>query len=150
MNADFSIRSEYDYVKDRTKKWECGVPKIGKGGGGLDSNGPVNDRGYAPGWCGVHVIQHQKPDPSKDSYSLEAYINDNNENKIGGTDKAGGPSLSLTSKLPYTLEIHTGGVDADPVSFAYAGQSWDSNDSSRCKVGAYDSGARQMDCGFSC
>jgi hypothetical protein len=55
----------------RTKKWECGVPKIGKGGGGLDSNAPINDKGYAPSWCGFHVTQYQKPDPSKDDYSLE-------------------------------------------------------------------------------
>ena len=125
------------------------MPKIGKGGGSLDSNGPTNDRGYASGWCGVHVIQYQKPDPSKDSYSLEASLNDANENQIGAIGKVG-PTISLTSKLPLTLETKTGAVDADPVSFAYGGQSWDSNDSGRCEVGAYDSGARQMDCGFTC
>ncbi|CAO2652646.1 Nn.00g009290.m01.CDS01 [Neocucurbitaria sp. VM-36] len=133
----------------RTKKWECGVPKIGKGGGGLNSDAPNNDKGYRPGWCGVHVIQYQKPDPSKDSYSLEASLNDANENQIGSIGKVG-PTISLTSKLPLTLEIKTGGVDADPVSFAYGSQSWDSNDKARCSVGSYDNGKREMDCGFTC
>ncbi|KAH7079682.1 hypothetical protein FB567DRAFT_449403 [Paraphoma chrysanthemicola] len=134
----------------RTKKWECGVPKIGKGGGNLDSNAPNNSKGYRPGWCGVHVIQYQKPDPSKDQYSLEVTaLNDANENKIGEFKK-GGPTASVTSKLPLTLEIKTGGVDADAVRFAYGSQSWDSNDKSRCSVGKYDNGKRQMDCGFTC
>jgi hypothetical protein len=90
-----------------------------QGGGDLDSNALNNEKGYRPGWCGVHVIQYQKPDPSKDQYSLETSLNDANENKIGGTSGKVDPSLSLTSKLPLTLEIKTGGVDADPVSFAY-------------------------------
>jgi hypothetical protein len=40
-------------------------------------------------------------------------------------------------------------VDADPVSFAYGGDVWTSEDE-RCSVGAYDSGKREMDCGFTC
>jgi hypothetical protein len=40
-------------------------------------------------------------------------------------------------------------MDADPVTFAYGGQSWDSNDS-RCSVGAYDRGTREMDCRWEC
>lgn len=136
--------------QSRTKKWHCGVPKIGKGGGGLDSNAPVNEKGYRPGWCGLHVIQYQKPDPSKDSYSLEiTHLNDANENKIGGVGKSG-PKVSLGSKLPLTVEVSTGAVDADPVYFAYGSQSWDSNDKGRCSVGAYDNGKREMDCGFTC
>jgi len=152
----------------RTKKWECGVPKIGKGGGGIDSNGPtskvpltphtqattltptpLDPKGYAPGACGVHVTQYQKPDPSKDQYSLAVpHINDANENSIGSFAK-GGPTASVTSKLPLTLEIRTGGVDADPVMFAYGADSWSSGDA-RCSVGKYDGGKREMDCGFSC
>jgi hypothetical protein len=95
------------------------------------------------------VTQYQKPDPSKDGYSLEvARINDANENSIGSLPK-GGPTASVTSKLPLTLEIKTGGVDDDPVTFAYGGDSWSSNDA-RCSVGSYDNGKREIDCGFSC
>lgn len=139
------------YISDsKTKKWECGIPKVGKGGGQFDSNAPTNDRDLAPGWCGVHVIQYQKPDHSKDAYSLEVpRLNDENENEIGSFAKVG-PIASVTSKLPLTLEFKTGGVDADPVSFAYGGQAWDSNDSGRFSVGKYHSGRRQIDCGFTC
>lgn len=138
-------------MSSRTKKWECGVPKIGKGGGGLDSNGPTNSRGYAPGLCGLHVTQFQKPDPSKDTYSLEVKLYDANENLIGWVDKgAGNDRATLMSNLPQTVELFTGAVDADPVRFSYGAQSWDSNDGARCKVGAYDSGDRDMDCGFTC
>lgn len=133
----------------RTKGWECGVPKIGRGGQGLDSNAPNNDRGYRAGWCGVHVKQYQKPGPA-DSYALEvARLNDANENLIGSLGKSG-PSVSVTSLLPLTLEISTGAVDDEPVRFAYGDQFWDSNDGGRCSVGLYDSGARDMDCGFNC
>jgi len=133
----------------RTKGWECGVPKIGRGGEGLDSNAPNNDRGYRAGWCGIHVTQYQKPDAAS-SYAIEIpHLNDANENKIGSIGKSG-PSVSLTSKLPLTVEIKTGAVDDDPIRFAYGNQFWDSNDSTRCSVGAYDSGRREMDCGFNC
>ncbi|KAF2681924.1 hypothetical protein K458DRAFT_342944 [Lentithecium fluviatile CBS 122367] len=125
--------TEYDYSKGRTRKYECGVPKIGLGGGEWNSQAPTNERGYAPGWCGVHVKHYQKPDPSKDQYALEVSINDANE-----------------GKLPWTLIVNTGAVDADPVQFAYGGQTWDSNDKNRCSVGAYDNNERQMDCGFTC
>lgn len=145
----YSSTDNKSVFDSRTKKWECGMPKIGKGGAGIDSNAPNNDKGYAPGWCGFHVKQYQKPDPSKDQYSLEVTLKDANENEIGSSGKVG-PSVSLTSKLPLTLEIKTGGVDADPVSFAYGSQSWDSNDGGRCSIGDYDSGARDMDCGFTC
>ena len=137
-------------TENRRKIWECGIPKIGKGGPGLDSNGPVNDQGYRPGTCRVHVVQYQKPDPEEDDYSLEiSTLVDDNENKIGGLAKSG-PDVSLTSKLPLTLEIKTGNVDADPIYFAYGADSWDSKNEDRCSVGGYDSGNRDMDCTFQC
>ena len=69
---------------------------------------------------------------------------------IGGTIGKAGPKVDFGSKLPITLGIYTGAVDADPVKFAYDKQNWDSNDKSRCSVGAYDNGKREMDCGFTC
>lgn len=126
------------------------MPVIGKGFLDFNSQGPVNDAGYAPGWCVAHITQYQKPNPATDAYGLEVRVADNNQDVIGSTDGKQGPTVSLTSKLPYTLEIQTQAIDDDPVKFQYAGQSWDSNDSSRCGVGKYDSGSRQMDCGFTC
>ncbi|KAF2679415.1 hypothetical protein K458DRAFT_314286, partial [Lentithecium fluviatile CBS 122367] len=124
---------QYDHSKGCKRQWQCGVPKIGKGDASLDSQRPVNEKGYAPGWCGVHVKQYQKPKPSKDQYAFEVTINDANE-----------------GKLPYKVDIYTGAIDTDPVRFAYAGQTWDSNNQSRCSVEAYDNNVRQMDCGFTC
>jgi hypothetical protein len=134
---------------NRRKKWFCGVPKIGKGGGGLDSNGPVNDRRYRPGTCNIHVKQFQKPYPSKDKYQIEiSAITDENETKIGGVGK-NGPDVTLKSKLPNTIRVWTLAVDDDPVKFHYGDQEWTSEDDN-CSTGKYDSGKREMDCKFKC
>jgi len=138
-----------DISTNRRKSWICGVPKIGKGGGGLDSNGPTNDQGYRGGECVVHVVQYQKPDPSKDKYQIEiSSVRDENENKIGGVGKSG-PDVTLKTKLPKTLRVWTGAVDADPVKFHYDNQKWTSEDDN-CSTGKYDSGNRDMDCTFKC
>jgi hypothetical protein len=68
---------------------------------------------------------------------------------VQGIDIPAQQGYSMTSRLPYTLVVTSGNVDDDPVQYAYAGASWDSN-SADCSVGAYDSGSRQMDCGFTC
>ncbi|KAF2281228.1 uncharacterized protein EI97DRAFT_463594 [Westerdykella ornata] len=153
-DGPYFCRNFWDRGVGRKRMWECGVPRVGKALGSpddphhLDSNGPTNEKGYAPGQCGIHVTHYQKPDPVKDSYSLEIKLFDNNEVEIGASGRVG-PNYSLGSKLPYTVEVRTGAVDADPVRFAYAGFEWDSN-SPNCKTGAYDSGDRDMDCVFHC
>lgn len=116
---------------------------------GLDSNGPTNDRGYRPGTCVVHVVQYQKPDPSKDKYQIEiSSLRDENETKIGGVGRSG-PDVTMKSKLPNTIRVWTGNVDADPVKFHYGDQKWTSEDDN-CSTGKYDSGNRDMDCTFKC
>lgn len=138
-----------DIASNRRKKWFCGVPKIGKGGAGLDSNGPVNDRGYRPGTCNIHVKQFQKPDPSKDKYQIEiSAVTDENETKIGGVGKSG-PDVTLKSKLPKSIRVWTLAVDKDPVKFHYGEQKWTSDDGN-CETGKYDGGDREMDCNFKC
>ena len=119
--------------------------------GATDGATSPGGTGYAPGWCVAHVVQHQKPDPATDPYTLDVTIYDNARGNIGSSSGAVSSS-SVTSALPYTLEVGTGNVDDDPVTFAYAGTTWDSNDSTNhaCSVGAYDSGSRQLDCGFTC
>ncbi|KAK3055951.1 hypothetical protein LTR09_003185 [Extremus antarcticus] len=144
------------YIWDsRSKKWICGMPKIGLGGAedtGLDSNAPT-PLGYAPGTCWVHVTQYQKPDPSVDSYSLEVTIYDANENAIGSTGGivSSAEPVSVYSALPWVLVVSTGGVDDDPVAFAYSDQLWDSNNQEhQSNFGAYDSGNRDGDTAFAC
>jgi hypothetical protein len=86
----------------RTRRWTCGVPLRGQNFEGLDSNVPT-PKGYAPGTCRVHVTHYQKPDPSKDPYSLEAWIYDANQNIIGHSGKQVGNVLVLTTPLPNTF-----------------------------------------------
>lgn len=109
---------------------------------------------YAPGWCGMHVIQYQKPNPVTDNYRLDIRIFDAAGFEIGqlyGADAPGGVGVGVTSALPYVLIATTGNIDDDAVLFAYAGQNWGSNDQEHhCNFGAYDSGSRQGDCGFTC
>ncbi|KAL8902721.1 MAG: hypothetical protein Q9207_004433 [Kuettlingeria erythrocarpa] len=110
---------------------------------------------YAPGWCGLHIIQYQKPDPSTDAYKFDIVMKDANGmvigNTLGAQDARSPVSVAgFGGQLPNQLIVTAGAVDADPVRFAYGSQSWDSNDGSRCGMGAYDSGSRNGDCGFSC
>lgn len=149
--------STTDYNNDGRSN-VCGIPAIGKayGPGGLDSQGPVNDRGYAPGWCGLHVTQHQKVNPSDPNshYKFDITIKDSNEDVIGSVSGADAPAnvgVGVTSKLPWVVVVTAQNVDADPVLMAYSDQSWAYADAAHhCNFGAYDSGKREGDCGFSC
>lgn len=116
--------------------------------GATDGATSPGGSGYAPGHCTAHITQYQKADPATDPYTLDAVIYDNAGGAHGSTNDAVS-SAYITSNLPWGLTVATGNVDDDPVTFKYADQSWDSN-SSQCSVGAYDSGSRQMDCGFDC
>lgn len=109
---------------------------------------------FVPGWCGLHVIQYQKPDPAVDNYSLDVEIFDSKGNSIGKVEYADAPAgvgVGVTSALPYVLIVTAQNIDDDAVLFAYADQNWGSNDQDHhCNFGAYDSGSRQGDCGFTC
>ncbi|KAL8868797.1 MAG: hypothetical protein Q9174_004744 [Haloplaca sp. 1 TL-2023] len=141
----------------------CGVPKIGKnyGDGDIDSQGPTNDDGYAPGWCYVHVTQYQKKDPAANpdetedaNYHLDITIYDENEDIVGEVSKARAKAwepVEVTGKLPFPLLVTAEDEDKDPVLFEYADQKWAYADVYHgCNFGAYDSGNRDGDCGFDC
>lgn len=116
------------------------------------------DLGYVPGRCGVHVIQYQIPEGPNNFYSIEAAIKDANGNLIFGdlAKTTATNSIGIPSFLPYQLIVTAvlpGSVpdtDAEPLKFAYGSDFWNSDDTTRCSVGGYDSGARNMDCGFAC
>ncbi len=100
-------------------------------------------------WCGVHVTQYQKNENGVGgTYEFDATLKDQNGTPIGSVSRQPTPA-DVTSSLPYVLIITAGNVDSDPVRFDYADQHW-ASDGSQCSVGAYDSGSRQMDCGFTC
>ncbi|MCJ1342826.1 hypothetical protein MMC31_001015 [Peltigera leucophlebia] len=106
------------------------------------------------GWCGIHVVQYQKPNPATDHYKLDVSIIDANGALIGkvvGADAPAGVEVDVKSTLPNVLVVTTGKVDHDAVLFKYGAQAWGSNDQQHhCDFGAYDSGKREGDCGFSC
>lgn len=141
-DADISLGFDSSYsVQTGTAEFPCV----------LTPPGTTGSETYAPGWCTTHVVQYQKPDPATDPYTLDVSLFDGAGTPIGAITGAIS-STALTSLLPYTFDVGTENVDSDPVTFAYAGDSWDSNDSTnhQCSVGAYDSGSRQIDCGFTC
>ena len=57
----------------------------------------------------------------------------------------------IDTALPGLLYVTAGAVDSDPVNFNYQDQAWGSNDQPHhSNFGAYDSGKREGDTGFSC
>lgn len=99
--------------------------------------------------CRVHVTQFQRNENGVGgTYELSITMVDALGTTIASLNHATTP-VDVTSALPYALIVTTGNGDSDPVSFDYAGQHWDSN-SGQCSVGAYGSGSRNMDCGFTC
>ena len=113
---------------------------------------------YVTGWCGLHVTQYQKnegpagSDGGTSEYRLDLTIFDAVQDPIGGVSKLsvpGGVFTGIDSQLPDVLEVLVGGADAQPVRFQYNGQAWTSADG-QCSTGDYDSGSRNIDCGFNC
>ncbi|KAI0188868.1 hypothetical protein F4808DRAFT_48384 [Astrocystis sublimbata] len=122
---------------------------------GLSSASPTPadiTRRFVSGNCGLHVTQWQKHEHGVDSqYEFDVILKDAIGATVGGASRmpiADYSSASISSDLPDNLEIRIGSVDSDSVSFAYAGQAFSS--SQGCSTGAYDSGNRDMDCGFQC
>jgi hypothetical protein len=109
---------------------------------------------HAPGWCGVHVRQYQKNEkgenPSND-YAVEITLYDAKKNTVGTSGfqdaPANKPVPVTNSILPNPFTVTAQSVDSDPLLFAYGSTTWNSTG---CKVGKYDSGHRDMDCGFTC
>ena len=115
---------------------------------------PSLDKRYTSGQCGFHVQQYQKNEPGSNdpNYRLTIQIKDAIGATIGGVSEVDALSeqpFDISSQLPYQLVVTVHQLDQDPISFAYAGQNFLSSDT-QCNFGAYDSGSRQGDCGFSC
>ncbi|KAI1082626.1 hypothetical protein F5B20DRAFT_578296 [Whalleya microplaca] len=119
---------------------------------GLALGAPALEERFTSGQCGLHVTQYQKnEDGNGGQYSFTVQVKDAIGAIIGGVDHvavADYSSLSIASQLPSVVVLSAGAADSDPVTFAYNGQTFSS--SSGCSTGGYDSGSRQMDCGFSC
>ncbi|CAF9915980.1 MAG: hypothetical protein HETSPECPRED_002700 [Heterodermia speciosa] len=137
--------------------WQCGVPFTGDDNGfGLDSNTILHTTGYKPGWCTYHVQQYKHNENGfGNTYGFTVIIYVADKAPIGQISKQAVPddgsnTLNMDSNLPYVLEIHAPGPDDAAVTFNYGADAWSSDDSSHCTLGAYDSGSRNGDCGFTC
>lgn len=120
-----------------------------------DVSPTTNSAGYAPGNCGIHVTQYQKNEGNENPlpyYQLQVTIKDAANTQIGfATKQMVNPAMIIHSKLPYQVYVSVGTVDTDVVCFWYSDQWFCSNDQAhKCNFGAYDSGKREGDCGFSC
>ena len=120
---------------------------------------PVNQAGYAPGVCGLHISQYQMNTVANPNgfYIIDVRINDADRRILTNEThlNAAAPGSILTvlpHPLSITLSNNPNGVnnDAMPIVFDYDTQHWDSSQSPQCTMGAYDHGVRQGDCTFSC
>ncbi|KAF5543822.1 fibronectin type iii domain-containing protein [Fusarium mexicanum] len=145
--------------------WSCGVPKSGASAAfGISLIAPDSSQdGFQPGWCTAHVNQYQKNELGTGAkYAFDVVIKDAGGNQIGHIQHLevdDGGHLSVPSKLPFTFDISAGAVDSDPVTFAYAGQTWvcngEDNSAHGCTLGngpsnGYENGDREGDMGFTC
>jgi hypothetical protein len=148
-------------VGTRSISYECGIPKIGTAAFGLSIFQPVDPApGFAPGWCTMHVVQNQRNEYGiGNDYAFDVIIYDAKKQIIGSVQrKAIDPvskTLSVTSHLPYTVEIEAKGGDTDPVVFRYGDQTWEDNKGHQSTFGngprnGYEYGNREGDMGFNC
>jgi len=111
--------------------------------------------GITHGWCGVHVVQHQKANPvGLNNYHYDVTVKDGGQNIVGSVtnmDLANGKTGSIKTLLPTPFTLTSGNIDKDAVYMGYNGASWGSADQGHhCNFGSYDSGSRSGDCGFTC
>ena len=140
----------------------CGVPVVGKAGFGLSNYEPVQEQGsFQPGWCTMHVVQWQRNENGVGAeYAFDVQIFDNAKVKVGQVVKAGidagTKTLSVTSQLPFTLEVTAAGNDEAAVGFKYGDQSWQSGDAEHQDTlgngqeHGYENGKREGDARFQC
>lgn len=144
------------------KWWTCGIPVIGQDLFGISNYEPVSQSTYKPGWCTMHVVQWQRNENGVGAdYAFDVVLYDAEQKEIGLVAKTpidpATKSFAMYSNLPYTIVITAPGGDVDPVQFAYADQSWDSNDRTnhQSNMGTgpehgYENGNREGDMGFTC
>jgi hypothetical protein len=109
----------------------------------------------------MHIVQHQRNEYGIGAdYAFDVIIYDAAKRVIGSVQRAAinpnSKTLSVTSHLPYTVEIEAKGGDNDPVVFKYGAQTWQNNDKSHQSTFSngpehgYEYGDREGDMGFTC
>ncbi|KAJ3738803.1 hypothetical protein DFH05DRAFT_1516325 [Lentinula detonsa] len=116
--------------------------------GGAPKNHPNS------GNCAFHVYQFQKNEKKQNPvnhYTIVAIIKDAKGVIVGFEgDGDGSKPVPVSSQLHDPLTITTGPNDKSALSFSFGKDKWNSDAKSRCSVGKYDHGIRQMDCNFQC
>jgi hypothetical protein len=133
---------------------------------GLKSIRTTPDNGlakrYAGGWCTFHIHEDMSnglalPNAFTDKIALTLFDNDHNViGEVPQTNLAGHVPYSVTSQLPWTIEINDGPNRG--WAFAYADQGWNTEDTAHCSAGGWENPSidngqrwiRDYDCGFSC
>lgn len=164
-NEGGNICKQSGLAADQIIDYTCGLPKMGAHSIFGMSIIPPDDPspGYTAGWCTAHVNQYQRNEFGTGArYRFDVVMYDSVGKQIGHVQRAEvdeNGHLSITSKLPFTLELSSGDNDQAFVSFAYNGQTWscDDNDGGthECTLGdgpewGYENGDREGDMGWTC
>lgn len=112
---------------------------------------------YATGSCGIHVVQIQKNEGSMNptnNYLLEVTLYDGKQKAIGSSGQVPAPmgvAVSVPGLVsPFTITANA--TDNQPLVCEFQGKKF-TLDQATCgkhAIGLYDSGSRNMDCGFPC
>lgn len=89
---------------------------------------------------------------TKGAYEIDLVLYDNNGMFINGFNRGkadGSPGKLTLTALPTPLVMSFGGLDSDPIDMSYDGRSFQCP-GDNCEMGAYDSGKREGDFGFTC
>jgi len=118
-----------------------------------DPAGLPLEKRYINGWCTMHITQHQRAEPDNPgpNYTLNVHVfsADGANQGVDTASPANGQGMYITrDALQWGLTVAVGNVDQDPLRFYYGG--WVGESSSACRVGKYDNGKREMDCGWTC
>ncbi|KMU86905.1 hypothetical protein CIHG_04844 [Coccidioides immitis H538.4] len=127
-------------------------------------NPPENELGYTHGWCGLHITQWSMgteshgSNPFGDKWQLAVAIKDSTGKIIDqATKQPVDSSFIIKSKLPHELAVSIGSDNlkaTQRLCFWYSDQYWctegakSTND--KCKLGKFEGGKREIDCGFAC
>ncbi|KAF1936119.1 hypothetical protein EJ02DRAFT_427783 [Clathrospora elynae] len=142
--------------------WQCGLPKTGTAGFGMSSfHAPDPAPGFTPGWCTMHVVQHQRNELGVgNEYEFDVIIKDVANKDVGGVQLAAidpiTKALSVSSQLQWTVDIIAAGDGNAPVVFKYGGQTCQNGDGSHQSTSGngpengFADGNREGDMGFDC
>ncbi|PGG96126.1 hypothetical protein AJ79_09723 [Helicocarpus griseus UAMH5409] len=117
---------------------------------------PNPKKPWTGGQCGIHIIQYQKNQKAHKTgkdFQFDIEVFDGRQKSMGGVKKKKAPNgkkFNVKSKLPHLVVVTAHAFDDSAIDFAYAGAKWNSKQKKLCKMGKYDNGRRQGDCGFPC